>query len=90
MKPKTISDVLKDHFWPEGVGESVIEQQKHDSALAQIQQLLEECAPERKSHTKTSKAFQKTYGMEEIVSEYSNGYNQAIDQYKSNIRGKLR
>lgn len=51
-------------------------------ALAQIQQLLEECAPPREDA--------HGHPMSTIAGVKQQARNQAIDQYKSNIRGKLR
>lgn len=64
-------------------------------ALAQIQQLLEECAPEEKKFTYSDiygddPRNNYGYGEERYRDGATYGYAKSIDQYKSNIRGKIK
>lgn len=79
MKPKTIDEILGVLFldgvsWSSAGESEVWRQQAITSAKAQIQQLLEECAPE-KMH---KEEFGQTW------------FNQAISQYKSNLMEKMK
>lgn len=99
MKPKTITEIL-DGFatycrwygYDEGRGEkgrhtSSEPEDMFNKTVAQIQQLLEECVPEKKTvkDDLASMTLQERY-----IDLKHEGFNQAIDQYKSNIRGKLK
>lgn len=79
MKPKTIKSILAqavtdyhDSALNFGLNEASA---AVDTALAQIQQLLEECAPE------------KQYKQDEA---WRIAVNKTIDQYRSNLMEKLR
>lgn len=91
MKPKTIKSILAqavtdyhDSALNFGLNEA---SDAVDTALAQIQQLLDECAPKKKTvkDDLASMTLQERY-----IDLKHEGFNQAIDQYKSNLREKLR
>lgn len=113
MKPKTIDDILNEILEPNADDETpdgavrnyrtlVLHdtgfQYRLDRAKAQIQQLLEECAPERPVRVDDTEddfgSFCATCGLSTDTDMntgkcYCDHFNQAIDQYKSNIRSKL-
>ena len=87
MKPKTIREKIRelvfDYSKPDGLnlGDTTAE------ILAQIQQLLEECAPEKKPPCGTGTISDDN---QEWWCDLDKGFNQAVDQYKSNIRERIK
>lgn len=93
MKPKTIEEALEilwtagEEYWTDSnISGPMPVDKAISTALAQIQQLLEECAPIKRTVIKD----ENLTSAGEQVRYRSLGFNQAIDQYKSNIREKLR
>lgn len=81
MKPKTIRQVL-DGLATELFFANHTREENIDQALAQIQQLIEECAPD--------KSNLRDVGIDSLKYAELAGHNHAIDQYKSNIKEKLK
>lgn len=112
MKPKTIAELLRDyglHYYdpnaPREDAFKLIGDDAVEELVAQIQQLLEECAPEEIEEGDGWDIYfsqSDTLGMGGKVikkgkarsccpgDDIAYAHNQAIDQYKSNIRGKLK
>lgn len=105
MKPKTLKEILNqfaEHFayrdsygwWGMDTNLGDLDGE-FDEVLAQIQQLLEECAPEEKKFTYSDiygddPRNNYGYGEERYRDGATYGYAKSIDQYKSNLMGKLR
>lgn len=99
MKPKTIDEVLFEAIEAAASYTHRVTADEADQiqaeALAQIQQLLEECAPEEKKFTYSDiygddPRNNYGYGEERYRDGATYGYAKSIDQYKSNLMGKLR
>lgn len=80
MKPKTIREVLT-QMWQDARDEDDAEETIHQ-ALVDIQQLIEECVPENKYPEESWKNRPWMWQCQ--------GFNQAIDQYKSNLMEKFK
>lgn len=64
-----------------------IEYDEWEKHTAQIEKELLSLVPEKKkTHTKTSKAFQETYTIKTIPNQHAFGYNQAIDDITKQIK----